>query len=156
MRISRSPLGCTLQAQVGKGISGGLTPPSTGLQRDRKNVSGAGRNSTGASVPNPATQNSRSPRHTHHSVFLVCLGVFPQKHAISKHTVAQTRSLQRCALGGNFRDEWEWGLLGWGRGGDKMEPIGEEEEPEPHSPGSHKYWGFLRRLNNKVGCICPI
>ena len=21
------------------------------------------------------------------------------------------------------------------RGGDKMEPIGEEEEPEPHSPG---------------------
>jgi hypothetical protein len=30
------------------------------------------------------------------------------------------------------------------RGGDKMEPIGEEEETEPHSPGSHKYWGFLR------------
>jgi hypothetical protein len=32
---------------------------------------------------------------------------------------------------------------GW-RGRDKMEPIGEEEEPEPHSPGSRKYWGFLR------------
>ena len=30
------------------------------------------------------------------------------------------------------------------RGRDKMEPIGEEEEPEPHSPGSHKYWEFLR------------
>ena len=30
------------------------------------------------------------------------------------------------------------------RGRNKMEPIGEEEEPEPHSPGSHKYWGFLR------------
>lgn len=27
---------------------------------------------------------------------------------------------------------------------DKTEPIGEEEEPEPHSPGSRKYWGFLR------------
>jgi len=31
-----------------------------------------------------------------------------------------------------------------GRRGDKMGPIGEEEEPEPHSPGSHKCWGFLR------------
>ena len=30
------------------------------------------------------------------------------------------------------------------REGNKMEPVGEEEEPEPHSPGSHKYWGFLR------------
>ena len=28
------------------------------------------------------------------------------------------------------------------RGRDKMEPIGEEEEPGPHSPGSHKYWGI--------------
>ena len=28
------------------------------------------------------------------------------------------------------------------RGRDKMEPIGEEEEP--HSFGSCKYWGFLK------------
>jgi hypothetical protein len=28
--------------------------------------------------------------------------------------------------------------------GDKMEPIEEEEETEPHSPGSPKYWRFLR------------
>ena len=26
------------------------------------------------------------------------------------------------------------------RGREKMEPIGEEEDPEPHSPGSRKYW----------------
>ena len=32
------------------------------------------------------------------------------------------------------------------RKGDKMEPLGEEAEPEPHSPGSHKYWGFLRKM----------
>ena len=30
------------------------------------------------------------------------------------------------------------------RGRDKMEPIGEEEELEPHSTGCQKYWGFLR------------
>ena len=30
------------------------------------------------------------------------------------------------------------------REGNKMEPVGEEEEPEPHGPGSLKYWGFLR------------
>jgi hypothetical protein len=30
------------------------------------------------------------------------------------------------------------------RGRDKMEPKGEEEELDPHSPGSHKCWGFLR------------
>jgi hypothetical protein len=34
------------------------------------------------------------------------------------------------------------------RGGDKMEPIGEEEEPEPPlSPGSHKYWEFLKSMS---------
>jgi hypothetical protein len=27
---------------------------------------------------------------------------------------------------------------------DKMEPIREEEEAEPHRPGSHKYGEFLR------------
>jgi hypothetical protein len=27
-----------------------------------------------------------------------------------------------------------------------MEIIGEEKESEPHSPGSHKYWGFLREM----------
>ena len=32
---------------------------------------------------------------------------------------------------------------GGGRGRDKMEPVGEEEEPEANSPGSGKYWGFL-------------
>ena len=35
------------------------------------------------------------------------------------------------------------------RGEDKMEPIGEEEEPEPHNSGSHKYWGFLRQMINQ-------
>jgi len=30
------------------------------------------------------------------------------------------------------------------RVGDKMEPIGEEKKPKPHSPESRKYWGFLR------------
>ena len=47
----------------------------------------------------------------------------------------------------NFRDENREGrgtVKKGRRGEDKMEPIGEEEEPEPHSPGSHKYWGFLR------------
>ena len=44
----------------------------------------------------------------------------------------------------SFRDEYrETEGQRW-RGGDKIEPIGEEEEPEPHSPGSHKYWGFLK------------
>ena len=50
----------------------------------------------------------------------------------------------------NFRDEYreterqrDRGTEGRQRGGDKIEPIGEEEEPEPLSPGSHKYWGFL-------------
>jgi hypothetical protein len=31
----------------------------------------------------------------------------------------------------------------WG-GRNKMEPIGEEEEPEPQIPESFKYQGFLR------------
>ena len=45
----------------------------------------------------------------------------------------------------NFRDEnREDRGTEEGKEKDKMEPIGEEEEPEPHSPGSHKYWGFLR------------
>jgi hypothetical protein len=42
----------------------------------------------------------------------------------------------------NFRDENREGrgtVKKGRRGEDKMEPIGEEEEPEPHSPGSHKY-----------------
>jgi hypothetical protein len=42
----------------------------------------------------------------------------------------------------NFRDKYredrEEMKRNGGRGGDKTEPIGEEEEPESHSPGSHK------------------
>ena len=47
----------------------------------------------------------------------------------------------------NFRGEYrEYGRteMKGRRGRNKMEPIGEEVEPEPHSPGSHKYWGFPR------------
>ena len=47
----------------------------------------------------------------------------------------------------NFRDEnREDRGTEEGKEKDKMEPIGEEEGPEPHSPGSHKYWGFLRTM----------
>ena len=46
--------------------------------------------------------------------------------------------------GGRGKGEERDRQRGRQRRGDKMEPIGEEEEPEPHSPGSHKYWGFLR------------
>lgn len=41
------------------------------------------------------------------------------------------------------------------RWGDKMESIREEEEPEPSSPRSHKYWGLLRWLNSKYGVFVP-
>jgi hypothetical protein len=44
----------------------------------------------------------------------------------------------------NFRDEYRGTEKKGRRGRDKKEPIGEEEEPELHSPGSQKYWGFLR------------
>ena len=47
----------------------------------------------------------------------------------------------------NFRGEYrEYGRTETKgrRGRNKMEPIGEEVEPEPHSPGSHKYWEFLK------------
>lgn len=47
------------------------------------------------------------------------------------------RNLEECS---EFRGTEKKGK----RGGDKMEPIGEEQEPEPHSPRSLKYWGFLR------------
>jgi hypothetical protein len=37
---------------------------------------------------------------------------------------------------------------------DKMEPIGEEDEPEPNSPGNHKYWEFhTLALSSCVACI---
>jgi hypothetical protein len=43
----------------------------------------------------------------------------------------------------NFRDEYRGEKKGNRRRG-KMEFIGEAEEPESHTTGSHKYWGFLR------------
>jgi hypothetical protein len=38
----------------------------------------------------------------------------------------------------NFRDKYR-GTAEETRRREKMEPIGEEEEPEPHTSGSHKY-----------------
>lgn len=79
MRVWRPPLGCTLQAQVGKGISGAWLHLPLDCRETGKTLSGAGR------TPQELVF-SRSPWHAHHSVFLVCLGVFPQKRAISKHS----------------------------------------------------------------------